>query len=236
MGSRAVAIVLAGGSGTRLGLADGRNKVYLPLGGRPLLAWSLRTLDRHPAVERTLLVVRAGDEDEARAAAAVAGIDPSPTVVTGGPTRSASEAAGVRALGPLDDDVVVLVHDGARPFLAPHLVDALLAAARRHGAAVPGLPLDPATVALDEPGGRLRPLDLGRLRRVQTPQAFRAGILGAAFRRAEEDGVDGPDTAELVEACGGPPARVVPGDPSNLKVTTPDDVARAEAVAARWHG
>lgn len=236
MGSRAVAIVLAGGSGTRLGLADGRNKVYLPLGGRPLLAWSLRTLDRHPGIERTVLVVRAGDEADALAAVRAAGIEPPPTVTAGGPTRSASEAAGVRALGPIEDDAVVLVHDGARPFIAPPVVDALLAAARAHGAAVPGLPLDPATVGFDESDGRLRDLPADRLRRVQTPQAFTAGILLAAFRRAADEGIEGLDTAELVEACGGPPARVVAGDPANLKVTTPGDVARAEALAAGGHG
>ncbi|QGG95591.1 IspD/TarI family cytidylyltransferase [Actinomarinicola tropica] len=230
---RAVAIVLAGGSGTRLGLADGRNKVYLPLGGLPLLAWSLRTLDGHPLVRRTVVVVRPGDEREALAAASAAGVDPAPTTVPGGATRSASESAGVRALaGTVDPSTVVLVHDGARPFLPVAMVDALVAAAAAHGAAVPGLALDPSTVRRD--GDRLRALDPSRLRRVQTPQAFTAEVLLAAVDRAAREGIEGLDTAELVAAAGGPAARVVPGDDRNIKVTTPDDVARAEAIARRW--
>lgn len=230
------AIVLAGGSGTRLGLADGRNKVHLSLGGRPLLAWSLRTLDRHPRIGPLVLVVRAGDEAETRDAIEAAELSAPPTVVVGGATRSASEAAGVAALRDrLGPTTVVLLHDGARPFLSPALIDRLIDGAGGSGIAVPGLPLDPEVVGIGADGRLAAPPD--GLRRVQTPQAVRADVLMAAFDRAASEGVEGLDTAELVAAAGGPAAVVVPGDPDNVKITSPADVERADRlVESRWSG
>lgn len=224
------AIVLAGGSGTRLGLADGRNKVHLSLGGRPLLAWSLGTLDRLRRDAPLVLVARAGDEEATAAAVAAASLSADPVVVEGGPTRTASEVAGVSALRPgLDPATIVLLHDGARPFVTPALVDRLVTAATRHGVAVPGVPVDPSVVRRG-PGGLLSPVEDG-LRRVQTPQAVRADVLLAAVEAAVAGGIDAADTAELVAAAGGPAAVVVAGDPDNIKVTRPGDLALAHRLA-----
>ena len=229
------AIVLAGGAGTRLGLDGGRNKVYLPLGGLPILAWSLRTLDPLVVPGGLVVVVRAGDEDEARDAIGAAGTTREPLVVAGGATRTASEAAGIASLRPLLETGridVVLVHDGARPFASSALVRRLAVAARDRGAAIPALPPQPGTVAVDA-DGTLRPVDPTRLRRVQTPQAIRTAELLAAYDLAARDGIEGADTAEVVAACEGPPAVVVDGEVDNVKVTTPEDVDLADAIAAR---
>lgn len=224
------AVVLAGGSGTRLG-AD-RNKVYLDVGGRPVLAWSLRTFDLHPATDVLVVVARPGDEAELEAV--LAEVDPvTPlAVVAGGASRTASERA---ALGALAADVhdgvvdVVLVHDGARPFADLDLIDRVLTATDAHGAAVPALPVDPPVWRADDTGPT--PVDVARLRRVQTPQGAAAAPLLAALAAGGDDGVD---TARTLARITGIAAAVVAGDERNLKVTTVDDLARAGDLAQRF--
>jgi 2-C-methyl-D-erythritol 4-phosphate cytidylyltransferase len=216
----AAAVVLAGGSGTRLG-AEG-NKVYLPLAGRPLLTWSLAAFAAAPSVGRLVLVTRAADRAHAERAAE--GLDVE--IVPGGATRHDSEWAALRLLAPairageLD---VVAIHDGARPVVAEQLIEDTIAAARTHGAVVPGIPMT------DLVDADLRPV-AGTLVRVQTPQAFRAGLLLEAYTRAEVDGFAGTDTAACVERYAGVPVHCVPGDPRNIKVTYRADVPLAEAL------
>ena len=218
----AAAVVLAGGSGTRLG-AEG-NKVYLPLAGRPLLAWSLGAFAAAPGVGRLVLVTRPADR--ALAAEAVAAAAAAVEVVDGGATRHDSEWAALRLLAPairageLD---VVAIHDGARPVVTQRLVADVVAAAREHGAAVPGLPL--AGLAEHD----LTPVP-GTLVRVQTPQAFRADLLLTAYERADADCFTGTDTAACVERYAGVPVHCIPGDPRNVKVTYRPDLALAERL------
>ena len=231
-------VVLAGGSGTRLGLPSGANKVFLPLGGRPLLAWSLRALYDAVGAVPSVLVARAGDEEQCRRAAASAGV-PAPRIVLGGATRTASEAAGIEALAPEIDagDVdVVLVHDGARPFPDAALVHRVARAAVDHAAAVPAT--DVAEGLVRRSDTVLQLVRSASVRSVQTPQGFGAALLLGAVRRAAATDADAADTASLVAAFGGPPAVVVDGSTTNLKVTRPEDVAAAEAMAdavgRRW--
>ena len=219
----AAAVVLAGGSGTRLG-AEG-NKVYLPLAGRPLLSWSLAAFAQAPAVARLVLVARPADRALAQAAAdAVSGHRVE--IVHGGVTRHDSEWAALTHLAPairageLD---VIAIHDGARPLVAPGLIAAVVAAAREHGAAVPGVPIEGVALA------DLTAVD-GTLVRVQTPQAFGAALLLAAYERADRDGFTGTDTAACVERYAGVPVHCIPGDPRNVKVTYRPDLALAERL------
>jgi 2-C-methyl-D-erythritol 4-phosphate cytidylyltransferase len=223
----AAAVVLAGGSGTRIG-AEGNadvNKVYLPLAGRPLLSWALDAFAQAPSIGRLVLVARPADRPYAQQAAdAVTGLRVE--IVAGGATRHGSEWAALRLLAPairageLD---VVAIHDGARPVVAERLIEDTVAAAREHGAVVPGVPLADVTDA------GLRPV-AGTLVRVQTPQAFRAGLLLDAYERAEVDGFAGTDTAACVERYAGVPVHCVPGDPRNVKVTYRADLALAERL------
>jgi 2-C-methyl-D-erythritol 4-phosphate cytidylyltransferase len=217
----AAAVVLAGGSGTRLG-ADG-NKVYLTVRGRPLLSWALDAFARAPSVTRLVLVGRAADRALAEeAAAAVDGH--AVEVVDGGATRHGSEWAALSLLAPAiraGDVDVVAIHDGARPVVPRQLVEDTVAAAREHGAAVPGVPLvDVATDGLTPVGGTLV--------RVQTPQAFRADLLLASYEAAERDGFTGTDTAACVERYAGIPVHAIPGDPRNVKVTYKPDLTLVE--------
>ncbi|HEY9389590.1 MAG TPA: IspD/TarI family cytidylyltransferase [Mycobacteriales bacterium] len=241
----AAGVVLAGGSGSRLGAAG--NKVYLPLAGRPLLAWSLSAFAA-AGVGRLVLVVRAQDRELAEQVAVK--VAAPVEIVLGGPSRHASEHNGLARLatqidaGGLD---VVAIHDGARPFVRPALVRACLDEARRYGAAVPGVAMDGVGTTVGSEvtevteGGegaadgrpRLNPLpkDTGPLVRVQTPQAFRAGPLLAAYQRAAVDGFTGTDTAACVERYTGIRIHHLTGDVRNIKVTFQHDLAVAEALA-----
>lgn len=217
----AAVVILAAGAGSRVGA--GVNKVLLPLGGRPVLVWSVAAALALPDVSRVLLVVRPG-EQEAVADAVAPHLGPDEVgIVEGGPTRHASEWAALRALareiesGEVD---VVAVHDGARPLATTELFAATFTAAREHGGAVPAVPL---TNVVRADGARV-PEDLVV---VQTPQAFRAPELLAAYRAADADGFEGTDTAACVERYADLRISAVASTSGNLKITFPDDVSLA---------
>ena len=224
----AAVVVLAGGSGSRVGAAT--NKVLLPLGDVAVLAWSVRAALTLPDVSRLVVVLRAGDEDAVSAALAPVLGEHEVVLVTGGDTRHRSEWQALQVLG-ADIEAgaigVVAVHDGARPLASGALFATVLAAAAEHGGALPAVPL---------PG--LLHTDLtavaGDLVGVQTPQAFRAAPLLAAYRAAAADGFEGTDTAATFTryADGLVAGRVVavPSGPGNLKITFPDDLGVAERL------
>ncbi len=217
------AVVLAGGSGTRVG-AD-RNKVLLTLGGEPVLRHSVRTAARVPGVRVVVVVVRAGD-----ALDALDGDWPVPVeTAPGGATRHGSEWSALQHLrgriesGEVD---VVAIHDAARPLASVALWESVVAAAREHGGALPARPA--AGLVRREPGPPLPDLVT-----VQTPQAFRAVPLLEAYAAAERDGFTGTDTAACVAAYSTDPdlrLRAVAGEATNLKVTWPDDLPLAERL------
>ncbi|GAB3257749.1 IspD/TarI family cytidylyltransferase [Alteromonas gracilis] len=217
----AALVLLAGGSGSRVGAAA--NKVLLPLGAESALVHALRTALRVEGVRRIVLVVRPEDRDEVATQVVPLLGDREVAVVDGGPTRHASES---HALQVLRDDVaeglvdVVAIHDAARPLARVELWRAVIDAAREHGGAVPIVTL-PGLVAGDL---EVPPVRLGG---VQTPQAFAAAPLLSAYDEAARDGFAGTDTAACLERYA--PVRVVavPGRADNLKVTWPDDLALA---------
>ena len=215
---RTAAVLLAGGSGRRLGAAT--NKVLLPVGGWAALVWSVRAVLEVPAVHRLVVVVR--PEDRAAVADTLAPHlgDQDVWLVDGGAERQHSEQAALEALradveaGELD---LVAIHDAARPLASAALWERTLAAAAEHGGALPSLAL-PGLVAHD-PGEVLPALVA-----VQTPQAFRAAPLLAAYDAALAEGFTGTDTASCLERYSDLAVVAVPGEPANLKVTWPDDL------------
>lgn len=228
----AAAIVLAGGSGTRVGAE--RNKVYLTVAGRTVIARSLAAMGATPGVGPVVLVVRAADHDLAHSVVAGELPDMEIEIVTGGATRQDSELAGLRVLagriasGAVD---VVLIHDGARPLAGPALAAEVLRVARECGGAVPGLPrADLATAG----GAGLAGLAPSGLVAVQTPQGFRAGPLLAAYEAAALAGFAGTDTASCVaEFAPQLPIRAIPGEQHNFKITHMHDLELADAVLTR---
>ena len=222
----AAIVILGAGSGARVGAEV--NKVLLPLGDAPVLVHSVRTALAVPEVARLLVVVRAEDRDAVEAAVSPYLGEREVLVVDGGATRHASEWAALRVLAPdvASGEVdVVAIHDGARPLATVDLFESTIAAARAHGGALPVVPLaEPLTVGGAVPSGRLAG--------VQTPQAFAAVALLAAYTRADEDRFEGTDTASCLERYAGADVRVVavPGSPTNLKITFAEDVATAVAL------
>ena len=204
------AVVVAAGSGTRFGAP----KQYEMLGDRRVLDWAV---DAARAVASGVVVV----VPEAAAATPEPGAD---VVVAGGATRSASVRAGLAAVPP--DTEVVIVHDAARPLASAALFEAVVAAVTAGAdGAVPGVPVTD-TVKRVSAGFVVETPDRSALLAVQTPQGFRADMLRRAYARPAELLAAATDCASLVEAAGGSVA-VVEGDTANLKVTTPDDLAEA---------
>ena len=226
------AVVLAGGSGTRVGAAV--NKVYLPLAGRSVISRSLATFAEVPGIDVLVLVVRPADRERAEAILAGEVDRPGVELVHGGASRQESELRALRHLAARIEAAavdVVLIHDGARPLVSPALAAEVIAAARAHGGAVPGLHRrDLARVTPD--GRHLAGRAEAGLFAVQTPQGFRAGPLLAAYEEAAREGFTGTDTASCVERFADLRVRAVPGEPSNIKITYPHDLVIAERVLA----
>jgi 2-C-methyl-D-erythritol 4-phosphate cytidylyltransferase len=214
------AIVVGAGDGRRLG--GDRPKAFVGLGDEVMLAHSVRMLDDHPAVDGIVLVVPEGWEEPATLLADELVAGKVAAAVAGGSSRAASVAAGLAAVP--DDADLILVHDAARPFAKSELVSRVLEALGQADGAVPGVPLTD-TVKRVHAGVVVETPDRSQLVAVQTPQGFRADVLRRAHAQADELAA-ATDCASLVEATGGRVA-VVEGDPANLKVTTPDDLAEA---------
>lgn len=216
------AILVAGGSGERLG-AD-RPKAFVALGGRVLLAESLERLDASAWIDAVVVAVPADWEEAAIVLAEELVASKVAAVVTGGATRGESVRAALEEIP--DDALVVIVHDAARPLVEDGVIErVLLPLAEGYDGVVPGLPLAD-TVKRVEGGIVVETVDREALVTIQTPQAFTATSLRAAYRGTEP--VDTSDCASLVEARGGR-VRVVEGDPRLLKVTTAADLALVES-------
>ncbi len=225
-------IVVAAGASRRM---DGIDKMLVPIGGRPMLAWTLGALAASPVVERMVVVASSGNIAEISGAPWLP--DRVTRVVVGGERRQASVAAGVDALGRGDRESdaaagrVILVHDGARPLVSAALIESVARAVELHGAAIPVVPVAETVkrVADDQVAETVDRTDLVT---AQTPQGVRAGLLARAYERYPPDGPETwTDEAALLEACR-IPVHVVPGEPSNLKVTQPADLRRVEAMLA----
>jgi 2-C-methyl-D-erythritol 4-phosphate cytidylyltransferase len=214
------AVIVAAGRSSRMG---GIDKLLLPLGGRPLLAHSLATIANHPAVDRVAIVCSEGNLDEAAPLATAEAS--SAVVVLGGARRRDSVRAGVEALPGIDH---VVIHDGARPFVTPPMIDSVLAGARLTGAALCAIPM-PDTVKRANLSGLVRStVSREGLWLAQTPQAFQVDLLLRAHQASD---IDATDDASLVELLG-EPVRIVLGSAHNLKITLPEDLALGEALYA----
>jgi 2-C-methyl-D-erythritol 4-phosphate cytidylyltransferase len=214
------AVLVAAGSGSRLG-AD-VPKAFVRIAGRTLLEIAAERFRDDSRITECIVVAPDNWVDEAAAASGC-------PVVPGGSTRQLSVDAGLRALSPQVD--TVLVHDVARPFAPASVVDLVLAALDGGAdAAVPGLPLADTIKRVDENQVVVATVDRSTLVAVQTPQGFRLAALVAAHEAAPDE--HATDDAALVESMGGRVV-VVAGDADAFKITTPDDLLLAEAVARR---
>ncbi|MBI1993711.1 MAG: 2-C-methyl-D-erythritol 4-phosphate cytidylyltransferase [Deltaproteobacteria bacterium] len=223
---RVNAVIVAAGEGKRMGASV--PKPFLPLGGRPLI---LHTLSRFATSQVRKIVLVAAESDISRYPKLVQS-DPQLSGLefvfqAGGPRRQDSVRYGLSRLDP--DCEVVVIHDGARPFVAPEIIDQCVEAAFREGAVVVGVPVS-STVKVVSSSRRVKetpPRD--RLWEIQTPQAFQTEIIREAFRKASRKDTDVTDDATLVERLGRSVA-VLEGMRTNIKITVPEDLLFAEAL------
>jgi 2-C-methyl-D-erythritol 4-phosphate cytidylyltransferase len=209
-----VMIVVAAGSGIRFG----EDKLMLPVAGLPLVAHTVAAVSGHAG--KCILVCRP-DQMET-----LADLVMGTQLVAGGPTRTASEMAGMAAIG--DSAHLIGIHDGARPLVDAALVERLFEVAARVGGAVP----------IVDPGPLVDKSNLSPVRGAfvaQTPQVFRGEELTAAYAAAGEAGYTAADTAEVVRRFGTLEIAAVSGDPANIKVTDQRDMEKVRAVLEPSH-
>ena len=217
------AIVVGAGQGRRMGGVD---KTFLPLLGRPLLAYVVDALESCPQVSEIALVVSASLAERCRQVVRAAGWRKVSAICAGGAVRSASVRAGLAAVKGAE---WVLIHDAARPLLTPALVASGLAAAAGAAAAIAAVPVRD-TIKRARPDHTVaHTVDRSQLWAAQTPQIFRRATLDAAFRQAGAAADDYTDEGALLESQG-LAVRLFPGDPANIKVTVPADVEVAAAL------
>ncbi len=220
---RVTAVILAAGRGRRMGGDD--NKTFLPIAGQPLLEHTIRAFAASPRIDEIVLVV-APNEEEDRVRGILPTAPPTVSLIPGGDVRRDSSIAGVEAAS----GEIVLIHDGARPFPSLELIDRVIRGAVEHDACVPVLPLaDTVRPIADDGLLGVDRIDRRGLARIQTPQGFKASLIRRALPFSSPEV---PDDAAAVLALG---EKVwgVPGEPTNLKVTVPEDLPLAEAIAER---
>jgi 2-C-methyl-D-erythritol 4-phosphate cytidylyltransferase len=208
-----------------MGGASGIRKQYLEIEGEPVLLRAVRPFLAHPDIAEVVVVLPADDlADPPRWLR-----DLPVARVAGGAERGDSVCNGLDVLSAGTD--LVLVHDGARPFVTREVIDRVLARAPAGGAVAAVRAVD-TLKEVDEEGRVVATVDRARIWQAQTPQGFPVATLRAAYERARREGWQGTDDASLCERCG-VPVVVVEGSRDNLKITTPADLPVARAIAAR---
>ena len=223
MGPSVAAVIVAGGRGLRAG--GGTPKQYRELAGEPVIRSSLSLFAWHGQIGAVQAVIHPDDRSAYEAAAKGLRLLPP---VQGGATRQASVRAGLEALRLRAPDIV-LVHDAARPFCSAELISRAIASCGATGAAIPAIEVTDTIKRVDADGHVTGTVDRTELRSVQTPQAFKFGALLEAHQRAAGEGrEDFTDDAALAEWAG-MKVSTFAGDSSNVKLTTDEDFAKAEA-------
>lgn len=210
---KVVAAVLAAGSGTRFG----SDKALITIRGRPLWRWSYDRFAGHPQVDAVGIVCSSGNIDAIRRESQDACF-----VLEGGETRQQSSRIAVENM-PSGTEIAV-IHDAARPFVSDRLISDVITAARKGGAAAPGVPISDTVRRVENGGSEI--VDRSSLLAMQTPQAARHSLLLKAHRKADSERTE---ELALLEAIGVVPT-VVPGEASNFKVTFEEDLKRISSV------
>ena len=214
------AIVAAAGSSSRMGGVD---KLMEFLDGVPVLIRTLTALQRAESIDEIVIAVREDALVEISALCKTYGITKCKKVVRGGESRCHSVLLAALETSP--DIRLLAVQDGARPLVTPELIDRVVAAAAKCGAAAPAVPVKDTIKTVAEDGAP----DRSTLRAVQTPQVFEADLLKAALQSALENNVPVTDDCSAVERLG-KVVYLVEGDEENMKITTPIDLTVAEAI------
>ena len=215
-----VAIVLGAGNGTRM-KAD-KSKLLLEILGKTVLERSVEAFLSVADVDEVIVTAR--EEDVETFAALLQ--DERVTFVLGGATRQESVK---NAVATIDEADLILIHDGARPLIREADIAAAIREAKEYGAAAVGVPVKDTIKVIDNEGFVKTTPDRSTLFAVQTPQVFDYALYCRALEKAERDGKDFTDDCQLAEYAG-ERVKMVSGDYTNIKITTPDDIALAENI------
>lgn len=217
------AVVAAAGSAVRMG----EDKLLLPLDGEPVIVHTVRALENSPLISEIVVVTRQELIVPVAQLCKDYGLEKVTKVVAGGATRLESVRLGTLEL--TGDPELIAIHDGARPFVTPEVIEAAILRAGEYGAAAPAVELTD-TVKLVGPDGLTAGMaDRSALRAVQTPQVFQEGLIRGALQKALDDGAELTDDCSAVERLG-KVVFLVEGEEENLKITTPVDLILAEAI------
>ena len=220
-----IAIIAAAGAGTRM--ASDRPKQFLLLAGKPVIFHTLKVFEECDSIDEVILVLPAAESAGFLSLAGKFGLRKVARVVPGGATRADSVKRGLMAIRAATAEIVA-VHDGVRPFVTTEEIDAVVTAAQADGAAILVAPVTD-TIKQVSDGRVVRSLDRGELRRALTPQCFRYDVLRDAFANADVNDPSLTDESALVERLGHA-ISVIEGNARNIKITTVEDLAVAEAM------
>lgn len=222
-------ILLGAGQGKRMGAS--RNKILLHLIGKPVISYSLNTFFNDPACKHIILVTQEDEQDLLAAVVKKENKKKRPvTIVSGGTERQYSVFNGLKAV--LDSKNIVMVHDGARPFVTLAQLKSLHRKVQETRAAILGVPVKD-TIKRVVDGIVETTVPRETLWQVQTPQAFYGEDLLAVHIRAQQEGYLGTDDASLIEKYSDLPVSMVLGSYENIKLTTPEDMLIGEAIVKR---
>ena len=225
-----VAIVASAGKGKRL---KGRvKKPFLVLGAKPVLARTLSALESSRFVDEVILLVDKNDLKRAEALVKKFRLKKVKHIMQGGSKRSDSVSNGLKAVGGAD---IILVHDGARPFLSQSLIKRCIQAARRHGASCACVPVTSTVKKVARNGIIHSTPERSQYYFAQTPQVFKASLLKKAYENYKRNKTAATDDSSLVERLG-IKVKMVLGDYRNIKITTPEDLAVAKAILKSSQG
>jgi 2-C-methyl-D-erythritol 4-phosphate cytidylyltransferase len=202
-------------------------KAFLPLGDRPIWVHTLQKFEDCPQVDEILALLPPGEVDRAGETVRSFGLTKVIHILPGGEERQDSVYRGLQALRGKADWVII--HDGVRPFVPLELIQQVLSETRRWKAVVVALPADETVKEVSPENEVVRTVDRRRLWRIQTPQSFEYPLILRAHEEARREGFWGTDDASLVERLG-IPVKILHGSRFNFKITTPEDLALAEAL------
>ncbi|HEX7774027.1 MAG TPA: 2-C-methyl-D-erythritol 4-phosphate cytidylyltransferase [Pyrinomonadaceae bacterium] len=222
-----IAIIAAAGAGTRM--ASDRPKQFLLLAGTPVIFHTLKVFEQCDSIDEVIVVLPAEESAGFLSLAGKFGVRKLARVVPGGATRADSVKRGLMAIRSATAEIVA-VHDGVRPFVTVAEIDATIAAAKADGAAILVAPVTDTIKQVGD-GAIIKTLDRGTLRRALTPQCFRYELLREAYQHADVNDPSLTDESALVEQLG-KRVSIVEGSARNIKITTAEDLAIAEAILA----
>lgn len=218
------AIIPAAGQGKRMGA--GKNKQFLQIGNKPLIIQTIEAFAEDEWCKQIILVGNEKELDDMHYLVDQFGLIKPIIIIAGGKERQQSVYHGIKVLD--DKEQIVLIHDGARPFITQEIIHEVVLKADETGAAIVAVPVKD-TIKKVEQQVVVETLERSGLWAVQTPQAFRLSIVKAAHDKAEANGLNGTDDASLVEMAG-QAVHIVQGSYFNIKITTPEDLVLAEAI------